>query len=290
MTLYVNGEKIDDKEIQEEFEKLRPQYDQAIRSENPEEHLGQLYEWSRENIIERVILRQEALNEPERIPADEIEKKFQELIEQNGGKEKLFEQIDNECDDKEKRVKQDIELDLRLERLIKKITDKVPEPSEQDVREYYKQNSKRFINPETIRVSHIVKQPTSESDVGKIQEQMQQILAQLREKANFAELAQQHSDCPENGGDLGYFARGQMVQEFEDIVFNLEPGEISNIFQTDFGYHIAKLIDRRPPSPCTLAEVRDSIIEELKQQQSQKSIEDFVDKEKANATIEERHQ
>ena len=290
MTLYVNGEKIDDKEIQEEFDKLRPQYDRAIRSENPEEHLGQLYEWSRENIIERVLLRQEALNEPEQIPVDEIEKKFQEIIEQSGGKEKLFEQIDNQYNDKEKRVKQDIELDLRLERLIKKITDKVPEPSEQDVREHYEQNSERFVNPETIRVSHIVKQPTSESDVGKIQEQMQQILAQLREKANFAELAQQHSDCPENGGDLGYFARGQMVQEFEDVVFNLESGEISNIFQTDFGFHIAKLIDRRPPSPCAFAEVRDSIIEELKQQQSQKSIEDFVDKKKAKATIEERPQ
>ena len=290
MTLYVNGEKIDDKEIQKEFEKLRPQYDQAVRSESPEEHLGQLYEWSRENIIERVLLRQEALNEPEQIPADEIEKKFQELIEQNGGKEKLFEQIDSQYDDKEKRVKQDIELDLRLERLIKKIADKVPEPSEQDVREYYKQNSERFMNPEMIRVSHILKQPTSESDVGKMQEQMQQILAQLREKANFAELAQQHSDCPDNGGDLGYFSRGQMVQEFEDVVFNLEPGEISNIFQTDFGFHIAKLTDRRGPSPRTLAEVRDSIAEELKQERQQKALEAFVDEKKTQVTIEERPQ
>ena len=290
MTLYVNGEKIDNKEIQAEFEKLRPQYDQAIRSESPEEHLGQLYEWSRENIIERVILRQEALNEPEQIPADVIEKKLQELIEQSGGKEKLFEQIDNECDDKEKRVKQDIELDLRLERLIKKIADKAPEPSEQDVREYYKQNNERFMNPEMIRVSHIVKQPTSESDVGKMQEQMQQILAQLRGKANFAELAQQHSDCPENGGDLGYFARGQMVQEFEDVVFNLEPGEISNIFQTDFGFHIAKLIDRRGPSPRTLVEVQDSIAEELKQERQQKALEAFVDEKKGQVAIEERPQ
>jgi parvulin-like peptidyl-prolyl isomerase len=290
MTLYVNGEKIDKKEIQEEFDKLRPQYDQVVNSETLEEHMGQLYGWSRENIIERVLLRQAARNEPEEIPADEIEKVYQELIEQNEGKEKLFEQIEGPEDNKEQLIRQNIEYDMRLKRLLKKITDQISEPSEQDVREYYEQNSKRFTNPETIRVSHIVKRPTNESEVIKTQEQMQQILAQLREKANFAELAQQHSDCPENGGDLGYFARGQMVQEFEDVVFNLETGEISNIFQTDFGFHIARLIDRRPPSPCTFAEVRDSIVEELKQQQSQKSIEAFVDKEKTKATIEERPQ
>ena len=290
MTLYINGEKIDEKEIQEEFDKLRPQYDQVVNSQTLEEHLGQLYEWSRENIIERVLLRQAARNEPEEIPADGIEKVYQELIKQNEGKEKLFEQIEGPEDNKEQLIRQNIEYDMRLERLLKKVTDRIPEPSEQDVREYYEQNSKRFTNPETIRVSHIVKRPTSEPEVIKTQEQMQQILAQLREKANFAELAQQHSDCPENGGDLGYFARGQMVQEFEDVVFNLQAGEISNIFQTDFGFHIAKLIDRRPPSPCTFAEVRESIVEELKQQQSQKSIEDFVDKEKAKATIEERSQ
>ncbi|MCK5272159.1 MAG: peptidylprolyl isomerase [Sedimentisphaerales bacterium] len=290
MTLYINDEKIDAKEIQEEFDKLRPQYDQVVNSQTTEEHLGQLYEWSRENIIERVLLRQAARNEPEEIPADEIEKTYQELIKQNEGEEKLFEQIEGSEDNKEQLIRQNIEYDMRLERLLKKITDRIPEPSEQDVRGHYEQNSKRFTNPETIRVSHIVKRPTSEPEVIKTQEQMRQILAQLCEKADFAELAQQHSDCPENGGDLGYFARGQMVQEFEDVVFNLQVGEISNIFQTDFGFHIARLIDRRPPSPCTFAEVRESIVEELKQQQSQKSIEDFVDKEKTKATIEERPQ
>ena len=105
-----------------------------------------------------------------------------------------------------------------------------------------------------------------------------------------AELAQQHSDCPENGGDLGYFARGQMVPEFEDVVFNLQTGEISNIFQTDFGFHIAKLTDRRGPSPRTLAEVRDSIAEELKQERQQKALEAFVDEKKTQVTIEERPQ
>jgi len=288
MAVYVNGEKIDDNEIQEEFDKLRPQYDQMVQSESLEEHLGQLYDWSRENVIERTLMLQAARNEPEQVAAEAIEKAYQELIEQNESKEKLFEQMEGPDEEKEKRIKDDIEQNIRMQRLLKNLSDQVPEPSEQEVRQYYEQNQQRFSYPEIVRACHIVKHPAPESDHEEIRGEMREALEQLRNDGNFGELARKYSDCPDNGGDLGYFSRGQMVQEFEDVVFNLAVGETSEIFQTEFGYHIARVTDKKPPAPCPLEEVREQIVEELNKERQQKALEEFLDAEKARAKIEEK--
>jgi len=288
MALYVNGEKVGDSEIQEEFDKLRPQYDQMVQSESLEEHLGQLYEWSRENVIERAIMLQAARNDPEQVAAETIEKAYQELIEQNESKEKLFEQMEGPAEDKEKRIKDDIEQNIRMQRLLQNISEKVPEPSEQEIRQCYDQNKQRFSYPEMVRACHIVKHPAPDADHEEIRAEMREVLEQLQNDGNFGDLARKYSDCPENGGDLGYFGRGQMVQEFEDVVFNLAVGETSEIFQTEFGYHIARVTDKKSPAPCPLDEVREQIVEELNKERQQKALEEFIDAEKSRAKIEEK--
>ena len=117
---------------------------------------------------------------------------------------------------------------------------------------------------------------------------MQEILNELRSEADFGEMARKHSDCPENGGDLGYFGRGRMVAEFENVVFAMEPGQISDVFKTEFGYHIAVVTDKKPDMPCPLEDVRELIVRELKAQAGQKALEKFIDREKAKAVIEEK--
>ncbi|MHC4988041.1 MAG: peptidylprolyl isomerase [Planctomycetota bacterium] len=117
---------------------------------------------------------------------------------------------------------------------------------------------------------------------------MEQILEQLNGGAAFEELASQNSDCPDNAGDLGFFARGQMVPAFEAVVFNLEPGQYSGIFQSEFGLHIAKVYEKRPSLPCPLEQVREVVVRDLKQQAREKAIENFLDTQKAKSAIEER--
>ena len=102
------------------------------------------------------------------------------------------------------------------------------------------------------------------------------------------ELAAAHSDCPDSAGDLGFFARGKMVPAFEEIVFNLQPGSYSDVFETEFGWHIAKVIEKRPPIPCPLEQVRDIIVQDLTRQAEEKTLEQFLDAKKENANIEER--
>ena len=139
-----------------------------------------------------------------------------------------------------------------------------------------------------VHAAHIVKHASAESSDDEVRKQMQQVRDKLDAGGDFAELAGECSDCPDNGGELGLFGRGQMVQEFENVVFAMQPGEISDVFQSSFGYHIAKVFEKKAAIPCTLEQVREVIVKELGQQEHQKALEVFIDAEKVKAAIEEK--
>jgi peptidyl-prolyl cis-trans isomerase C len=288
MSLYVNDEQVDEEEIQKEAERLRPHYGQMVARGKPTpEHEEQLIEWSRENVVERMLMRQAACNDPEPVPAEEIEKAFEEVVKQYGGKEKFFEAI-GKTEGDEGEIRGDIERRLRLDRLLDRIAKGAPEPAGEEIKKRYDENVERFTAPEMVHASHIVRHPKPEEDPDQVRKEMREVLAELRSGKSFEELAATRSDCPENGGDLGIFPRGQMVEAFENIVFNLEPGQVSDIFSTEFGLHIAKLHEKRPPTPVPFEEVKEGIVRELTEEMRQKAIEDFVDAEKEKAVIAEK--
>jgi len=287
MTLYVNGEEVPAAMIEQEMERLRPQYEQTFAQEPPEDREKQLREWSRENVLERVLLRQAALRDGEPVPPQAVEEAYQRMVEQSGGREQFLKRFDM-SEDKESGIRGDIERDMRFERFLEKIAAAVPEPAEEEVRRHYEENMDRFTVPEMVRASHVVKHTPEGSDLGKIQEEMRKVLKKLRNNAYFADMVSQHSDCPDNDGDLGFFPRGHMVQEFEDVVFGLEVGEMSEVFRTPLGFHIAKVTDRRSAAPRPYDKIRDMVARQLVQERHNEAIERFVDKEKATAKIEER--
>lgn len=287
MTLYVNGEKVDEKDIQEEVQRLRPHYEQVFASEDEEEKQQsekQLQDWSRENVIERVLLRQCAIKDKESIPQEEIKKQYAVLVQQAGSEEQLLKNLDRNAE----QVKEEIANDLKLQRLIARISENAPKPTKKEIEKCYEGDPERFTIPEMIRASHIVKHLEPDSDRENIRMEMEEILAEIKEKDNFAEMASKHSSCPEQAGDLGFFPRGQMVQEFEDVVFNMDPGQISEVFETQFGFHIARVTSRRSAALCPLADVQEAIERKLTQDGQQRAPEKFVDAEKEKATIEEK--
>lgn len=145
--------------------------------------------------------------------------------------------------------------------------------SEADVQSYYKQNARRFAVPEERRASHIlieVPKNASESDHKAARDKAASLLSQLKARPGaFAELAKAHSQDPgsaSKGGDLGFFGRGKMVRPFEEAVFSLVKGELSDVVQSDFGYHIILLTDVKPAVEKPLSQVRAQVMEEIKRQ------------------------
>lgn len=143
--------------------------------------------------------------------------------------------------------------------------------SEQDVRSYYEQNAARLSGPEERRASHILISAAKDAPAAerqKARERAQELLAQVRKAPDsFAQLARKHSQDPgsaPNGGDLDFFPRGAMVKPFEDAAFALKKGEISEVVESDFGFHIIRVTDIKAPKQKSFAELRASLEEDLK--------------------------
>ncbi len=147
------------------------------------------------------------------------------------------------------------------------------ELSDAEIERYYRQNRQRFEVSERILASHILFATEGKSDDEKtaLQEKAQSILDEIKQGADFAELATEHSDDPgttANGGDLGWITRGQMVPNFENASFALKDGEISDVITTEYGFHIINVHERQNSHVQALEEVRGQIREEITQDQS----------------------
>ena len=148
--------------------------------------------------------------------------------------------------------------------------------SEADLRAHYEKTRVQLAAKEERRASHILltlEPGASPEQQAQVRARAEELLAQLRlNPARFAELAQAHSQDPGSaarGGDLGFFARGAMVPPFEQAVFALQRGAISDLVQSDFGFHIIQLVEVRQPPAEPFEAVRERLAAELRQQQAQ---------------------
>jgi parvulin-like peptidyl-prolyl isomerase len=277
MALLINGELVEDSVVRQETNSLRQQFAGAIEGD-PVEIEMRLREQARENVIDRVLMRQEAARDA--APLDPV--KIEEALTAVRSQSAVKAGCDPRADDDE--LRREIEARLRVERLLDKIGSKLARPRPKDVGEFYRKHRYEFHMPEVIRAAHIVKNVDESISEEAALAAIRAVQAQLNGD-NFAELANQYSDCKGNGGDLGYFPRGQMVDEFDAVVFALQPGQTSDVFRTQFGFHIARMVDRRPAGVRPLPEVKDEIEEMLYRQKLRRAVEELLDRLRGKAEI-----
>lgn len=175
--------------------------------------------------------------------------------------------------DQDPLVKERIELavdkllaEVRIEHLI----EEAPQPDfEALAREYYQANPDQFQIPEQVHASHILIS-TAERSEEEARARAEKVLDLVRQgEKSFSELAVEYSDDPsvtQNRGDLGFFGRGKMVKPFEEAAFGLEnPGDISPLVETQFGFHIIRLEEHQPAGKLSFAKVKEKLIEQEKQ-------------------------
>lgn len=154
--------------------------------------------------------------------------------------------------------------------------------SEKEVEEYYNTHKDEFSIPERWKASHILV---------KTEEEAKSVLDDLSKGRSFEDVAREKSQdtSAKRGGDIGYFAKGQMVPEFEEAAVKLEVGQTSGIVKSQFGYHIIKLTDKKPPEAQELKDASEKIKNELLQKKRRESFEKFVRdlKVKTKVTINE---
>lgn len=160
-----------------------------------------------------------------------------------------------------------------------------------DVEKFYKENTERFKQGETVHASHIligVPQGADAAAKAQARAKAQQVLKQVKAGGDFSKLATENSQdsSAAKGGDLGFFPQGQMEPTFEKAAFALKPGTTSGLVETPYGFHIIKSLERRPPRTAPLEEVAPQVKEFLTGQQRQAKITAFVDQVKAKGRVE----
>ncbi|MSM40678.1 MAG: peptidylprolyl isomerase [Geobacter sp.] len=185
----------------------------------------------------------------------------------------------------------------RKEIIVNNLIDKEIAPkaqvSDEEIKKFYDDNRERYFSkPEQVRASHIligVDQKADAETKKKAKEKAEALLKEVKEgKKDFAELAKANSTCPSSaqGGDLGFFGKGQMVAPFEQAAFALKPGEVSGVVETQFGYHIVKLTDKKPAENVSLEEAKPKIAEFLKNQKVQALVTDYINELRSKNKVE----
>ena len=189
-------------------------------------------------------------------------------------------------------VKSDVRRDLTITKLIDaEIASKIAVTPEQ-VNDFYAKNPDQFKQGESVRASHIlISVPKGADAAAKAQARAkaETVLKDAKGGKDFAALAKEHSADPgsaANGGDLGFFQQGQMVGPFNDAAFTLSPGTISDLVETEFGFHIIKVIEKKEGRTIPLEEVKPQVEQYLERLNRQQQTDAFVNGLKAKGKIE----
>jgi peptidyl-prolyl cis-trans isomerase C/foldase protein PrsA len=167
---------------------------------------------------------------------------------------------------------------LTIERLFQQQVYAQRAVTEDEVRQYYEQHSAEFQEPEQVRAAQIVV---------KTAEEARQIQRQLRSGHSFAELARKHSLSPDarQGGDLGYFPKGRMPAQFDEVAFKLPLNQVSDVISTPYGFHLFKVLAKKPASRQPFAEVRAQLQQRLLSDKRQQAQADFIEALRSKASI-----
>ena len=284
MAIMVNGERIDDETIHEEAERMRPEYEKAFAEEAPAEREAKLQQWARDNAVERVLLEQAAKAHQDE-PEIQVRESAEVVRQVSNTEMEVVQKLERSV--RITKDEEDVEPGVLIQRLLERVVAKVPDPSDEAVQAYYDEHKKELMAPERIHAAHIVMHVDANTPPEVAEAKLKEAEKRLQDGADFGEVADNDSDCQDPGGDLGWFPRGQMVEEFENTVWKMKPGQVSDIFATRFGFHIVRLIERKAAAPYDLEEVEGHVRETIRRQMSDEAVEKFLDSLREKATVEE---
>ncbi len=252
--ILVNGEEVTDGLIQQELQLLNERYAREMSPQEMAQQRTRIESDARENAVERMLLIQQARKAIGAVRAEEVEAHFTALKQQHGG-DAAFAECFELKPEHEMLIRNDIADGIRLEKYCEQLCEDVVRPTADETRACYDMHPEAYTVPEKVRAAHIVQAPTPEKPTPQVYADLLNARERLAAGEDFESLAREYSHCVDDNHDLGWFARGQMVPAFEDVAFRTEVGAVSDVFQTEFGYHILTVLGHTPESMQPYEEV-----------------------------------
>ena len=283
----VNGEAISKADFDRAVEALEGRNGGPI----PTEQRDQILRGVLDQIVAYKLLVQEGRARKVAVPDAAIDARMKEIQSQFPS-EDAFKQMLATRKTSLEQVRTDIKQDMAVQKLIEDEIAATIAVKPEQVTDFYTKNPDQFKQPERVRASHIlIGFPKGADAATKTQARAKaaDVLKDVKAGKDFAALAKQHSQDPgsgANGGDLGFFQQGQMVGPFNDAAFSLAPGTVSDLIETEFGFHIIKVAEKQPARAVPLDEVRPKLEEYLQRTNREQQTDAFVNGLKTKGKIE----
>ncbi|MGN0847167.1 MAG: peptidylprolyl isomerase [Kiritimatiellia bacterium] len=294
---YVNGEPISKEAVQFELDRLVKFYtSHGMSHAEVKKNLEKLVEKAQEQAIGAKLLLARATQLD--LPVDDkaVDAKIAEIVAQVGGRENFTRALAQQGVSEES-LRKDIVKGCRVDALVQQACANVPDPTEQEVADYYAAHQGDFVTQPQVLAQHILVKTEGMDAADKVQalDKIKAIRARILAAGDPGEIGQafcreakEHSDCPSGaqGGSLGWFGPGMMVPEFDKASFSMACGEISDVIETQFGYHIILKTDEKAGGPQTLVDVADQIRDLLRHQARGRVMDAFVAELREKANVE----
>lgn len=285
----VNGETIEKDQL-ETIVSIRVQQYEAQGYELSDVEIQGIRQELLDGLIDQTLLRQKAEAIGMELADDIVEMQYIAFLNQFASPEEATAFLD-EQGYTEERFKEDIYVDMLVQKLLEQELFPLAEPSESEIEEFYQGNPQYFSQPEQIKARHILislAADATDEQRSSAEQQIRDVLVLAQGGDDFAQLAETFSQGPSasSGGDLGWFGRGQMVPPFEEAAFALAPGQVGGPVETQFGFHIIKVEDKRDASVSPLEEVRESIVDFLRQDDLPRLYDEYLGQLRETAAIE----
>jgi parvulin-like peptidyl-prolyl isomerase len=215
-----------------------------------------------------------------------VSNRLSKLIDQAGGEEQFYMQV-GVPPGEDSIIRNQVANGVRMDEMMQAVYSPEPQPTEEEVRAHYEANIKLYLTEEEIRASHISMNLSGAKSRHEVYQKMRDLREQALAGADFDALGAEHNSNKDTPPDLGWFKRGEFMEEFEAIAFSMKEGEISPVFVTQLGFHIAKLTDRKPAVPKPFEEVKDLVRQRIIELHKDEKFNAFVDDLKKAAKIED---
>ena len=291
MSIKINGEVLPEAAIEFELSRIVRFYAEHMNETELRAQMEQFKSKARMQAIGAKLLIIEASRLDLKVPDTYVDEKLSVMKKECGGEE-TFSKMLKEQEATVEMVRTNISDGHRVDMLVEKVTTEASEPTEAEMKAHFEAHADEYKKPERAQAQHILVKPKSDS--GEDKEAAAKCLEDIKERlkagADFAEEAGTHSECPSGksaGGSLGWFSRGMMVPAFDEVVFDMEVGTVSDIIETDFGVHIINKTGHEQPESASYDEVSDNIKDFLRHVKRGEILSSYVDDLKKKANIEE---
>lgn len=285
MSIKINDQVIPDWAIERQAEALFENVARGMPGKPREIIMMSALDLAKDRLIDQALMAQESRRRKYKVDSIDLQKRIKQWLKQNGGK-KAFEKINNPMIRNHDDLKRELSDQMRFNQLLEEES-QCETISEAEALQYYEDRPELFRTEELLAASHFLKMGKTEEELDQALEAVKAIRVRLDKGEDFTELVRAESDDKGNDGNLGTFGKGRMVPEFEQAAYAMKPGELSQPVKTQFGWHLIQLHDRIAPTVTPFEDIKEKVIEYLTERKKDKVFEAFLDRLKAEATIEE---